>query len=60
MQVLLVDAFAEEPGKGNSAGVVLDATGLSDGQMQQIAAELGASETAFLQQLTPTRWQNRF
>ncbi|MFW6384672.1 MAG: PhzF family phenazine biosynthesis protein [Halodesulfurarchaeum sp.] len=47
-RVLLVDAFAEEPYAGNPAGVVLDAEGLSPGQMQTIAAEIGASETAFL------------
>ncbi|ALG81542.1 PhzF family phenazine biosynthesis protein [Halanaeroarchaeum sulfurireducens] len=45
---LLVDAFTDEPYSGNPAGVVPDADGLDDAQMQAIAAELGASETAFL------------
>lgn len=48
--VSLVDAFTDEPLTGNVAGVVPDAEGLTDSQMQQIAAELGASETAFLSQ----------
>ncbi len=47
-RVLLVDAFAAEPLTGNAAGVVPDAEGLSDDQMAAVAAELGASETAFL------------
>jgi len=44
----LVDAFTEEPLCGNAAGVVPDADGLTDEQMQAVARELGASETAFL------------
>jgi PhzF family phenazine biosynthesis protein len=44
----LVDAFTDEPLRGNAAGVVPDAAGLTDEQMQAVARELGASETAFL------------
>jgi trans-2,3-dihydro-3-hydroxyanthranilate isomerase len=44
----LVDAFAMSSYSGNVAGVVLDADGLSDRQMQHIAAEFNASETAFV------------
>jgi PhzF family phenazine biosynthesis protein len=47
-RALLVDAFAAEPLAGNPAGVVPDAEGLSDDQLAAVAAELGASETAFL------------
>ena len=47
-RALLVDAFTDEPLTGNPAGLVPAADGLSDAQMQAIAAELGASETAFL------------
>ncbi|MFC7020072.1 MULTISPECIES: PhzF family phenazine biosynthesis protein [Haloarcula] len=47
-QALLVDAFADEPMAGNPAGVVPDADGLADDQLQAIASELGASETAFV------------
>jgi len=49
-RVRLVDAFTEEPMAGNPAGVVTDATGLTDDQMGAIANELGASETAFVRQ----------
>ena len=38
------DAFTTEPGKGNPAGVVPDARGLSDEQMQKIAAWANYSE----------------
>jgi trans-2,3-dihydro-3-hydroxyanthranilate isomerase len=47
-RVAIVDAFAEEPIAGNAAGVVPDAEGLSDRQMQRIAGELAQSETAFV------------
>jgi trans-2,3-dihydro-3-hydroxyanthranilate isomerase len=44
----LVDAFTDEPYRGNPAGVVLDATGLDADAMRLIAREVGASETAFV------------
>jgi len=47
-RALLVDAFTTEPLSGNAAGVVPDADGLDAEQMRAIAAELGASETAFV------------
>jgi trans-2,3-dihydro-3-hydroxyanthranilate isomerase len=47
----LVDAFAEQPFRGNRAGVVFDADGLTPQQMQRMALEVGASETAFLSRL---------
>ncbi|MGA9120488.1 MAG: PhzF family phenazine biosynthesis protein [Bacteroidota bacterium] len=43
-----VDAFTDTPLTGNPAGVVLNADGLSEQQMQRIAFEVAASETAFL------------
>lgn len=46
--VLHMAAFAAEPGGGNPAGVVLDASSLTDAQMQQLAAELGYAESAFI------------
>ena len=48
IRVLQVDAFTDEPLTGNTAGVVPNADGLSDDQMQAIAAEMAVSETAFL------------
>jgi PhzF family phenazine biosynthesis protein len=43
-----IDSFTKERFKGNPAGVVVNADGLSDNQMQLIARELNNSETAFL------------
>ncbi|WP_216209888.1 PhzF family phenazine biosynthesis protein [Amycolatopsis aidingensis] len=48
MEILRYSAFSADPNGGNPAGVVLDATGASDGEMLRVAAELGYSETAFL------------
>lgn len=48
MQVYLIDAFTNSPGKGNRAGVVLDASGLTEVQMQEIARQVNVSETAFV------------
>ncbi|MFC6836550.1 PhzF family phenazine biosynthesis protein [Halomarina ordinaria] len=47
-RTLLVDAFTDEPLAGNAAGGVPDAEGLTADQMQRVARELNASETAFL------------
>jgi len=43
-----IDSFTKEQFKGNPAGVVVNADGLSDEQMQLIARELNNSETAFM------------
>jgi PhzF family phenazine biosynthesis protein len=43
-----VSAFTRTPGHGNRAGVVLDAAGLSEGEMQRLAAFVGAPETVFV------------
>lgn len=47
-ELLRYSAFTKDPAGGNPAGVVLDATGLSDEVMLAIAAKLGYSETAFV------------
>ncbi|MDJ0383010.1 PhzF family phenazine biosynthesis isomerase [Streptomyces sp. G-G2] len=47
-EILSYTAFSADPAGGNPAGVVLDATGLDDARMLEIAAGLGYSETAFL------------
>jgi PhzF family phenazine biosynthesis protein len=49
-EVLRYAAFADpqHPGGGNPAGIVPDAAGLTDERMQRIAAEVGYSETAFV------------
>lgn len=43
-----VDAFTETPLTGNPAGVVVDASGLTDTDMQVIAREMALPETAFI------------
>ena len=48
MRVLHFDAFSARPGRGNPAGVVLDAKGLSEAAMQAIARAVGFNETAFV------------
>ncbi|MBX9725506.1 MAG: PhzF family phenazine biosynthesis protein [Candidatus Obscuribacterales bacterium] len=48
MLAYLVDAFTSTRFEGNRAGVVFDADQLSRNEKQQIATEIGASETAFI------------
>lgn len=43
-----VDSFTKEKFSGNPAGVITNAQGLSEGDMQRIARELNNSETAFI------------
>lgn len=47
-RVYQVDSFTTERFHGNPAGVVPNADGLTDEQMQRIARELNNSETAFI------------
>ncbi len=51
-RIYQVDAFTQNRFEGNPAGVVPNADGLTDDQMQAIARELNNSETAFI--LSPT------
>lgn len=48
MELLRYTAFSDRPDGGNPAGVVLDASGLSDERMLEIAADVGYSESAFV------------
>lgn len=59
-EVLRLAAFTTVPDLGNPAGVVLDATGLADDDMQRIAAEVGYSETAFAWPLGAGRYRVRY
>ena len=47
VQIYFVDAFTNIIGQGNRAGVVLDANGMTDAQMQATAAFANVSETVF-------------
>ncbi|GAT63193.1 PhzF family isomerase [Paludibacter jiangxiensis] len=48
LTVYQIDSFTKEKFKGNPAGVVVNADGLSETEMLAIARELNNSETAFL------------
>lgn len=43
-----IDAFTRDKFSGNPAGVITNADGLTDCEMQKIARELNNSETAFI------------
>ena len=61
MKYYIVDAFTSEPFGGNPAGVVLlDSVFPADKLMQQVAAELRYSETAFVQRNGPTEFTVRY
>ncbi|MBF4511442.1 PhzF family phenazine biosynthesis protein [Plantibacter sp. VKM Ac-2885] len=47
-EILRLTAFAAEPGGGNPAGVVLDASALTDAEMQAVATKVAYPETAFV------------
>jgi PhzF family phenazine biosynthesis protein len=52
-EVLRYAAFPHGHAGGNPAGVVLEATGMTDEEMQSVAANVGFSETAFLFPASP-------
>jgi PhzF family phenazine biosynthesis protein len=58
--VLRLSAFTDTPEGGNPAGVVLDASALSDEEMLAIAADVGYSETAFLVARSPGVYDVRY
>ncbi|MEM9908980.1 MAG: PhzF family phenazine biosynthesis protein [Cyanobacteria bacterium P01_D01_bin.44] len=48
MEIIQVDAFTDQPFKGNPAAVCVTDGPMDEGLMQSIAAEMNLSETAFL------------
>lgn len=61
MRTFIVDAFTDEPFRGNPAGVCLVEADLTDGIMLRIAQELNLSETAFVRPLdAPGRYAIRY
>ncbi|MGG0262826.1 PhzF family phenazine biosynthesis isomerase [Bacillus mycoides] len=48
INVFHYDAFTNKPNMGNPAGVVLEADGLTEEDMQRIAEKVGFNETAFV------------
>jgi PhzF family phenazine biosynthesis protein len=59
-EVLCSTAFADGPGGGNPAGVVLDATGLDAAAMLAVAAEVGHPETVFVTAVDGDRFTVRY
>ncbi|WP_430534595.1 PhzF family phenazine biosynthesis isomerase [Listeria rocourtiae] len=47
LKIYHYDAFSNIPGKGNPAGVVIEADALTTEKMQEIAEKIGFNETAF-------------
>ncbi len=60
LPITVIDAFTDEPFKGNPAAVCVTDTPLSDKLMQNIAAEMNLSETAFLVPLATGVWSLRW
>lgn len=48
INVFHYDAFTNKPNKGNPAGIVLEADGLTEEEMQIIAEKVGYNETTFV------------
>lgn len=48
LTVYRYDAFTTVPHRGNPAGIVFDCDGLTDDDMQRIAAQIGFNETTFV------------
>jgi PhzF family phenazine biosynthesis protein len=60
VQIYTVDAFTQVPFKGNPAAVTILTDFLSDRLMQQIAAEINLSETAFAKEIEPNHFHLRW
>jgi PhzF family phenazine biosynthesis protein len=60
MKTYFVDAFTQEKFKGNPAAVCLPDTELNSETMQNIASEIGFSETAFVKKVSGNTYSIRF
>jgi PhzF family phenazine biosynthesis protein len=60
IKTYIVDAFTNEPFKGNPAGVCLLDSEIDSATMQAIASELNLSETAFLRQNSANEFSIRY
>jgi PhzF family phenazine biosynthesis protein len=58
--VLRLSAFTRDGAGGNPAGVVLDASSLSDADMLAVAADVGYSETVFVLDGPPVADRRRY
>jgi PhzF family phenazine biosynthesis protein len=60
VDIKLFDSFSDRLFGGNVAGVVAEAGGLDDGDMQKIACEIAAPVTGFASTLGPNEFDARF
>jgi PhzF family phenazine biosynthesis protein len=60
MKTFFVDSFTDQKFKGNPAAVCLTETELSNTTMQNIATEIGFSETAFIKKINGNIYSIRF
>src|SRR4030095_7617552 len=60
MRTFFVDSFTDQKFKGNPAAVCLTETELKNSTMQDIATEIGFSETAFIKKITGNTYSIRF
>ncbi len=60
MKTFFVDSFTDQKFKGNPAAVCLTETELKNSTMQDIATEIGFSETAFIMKITGNTYSIRF
>jgi PhzF family phenazine biosynthesis protein len=60
MKTYFVDAFTHQPFKGNPAAVCITEIALNDTTMQNIAMEIGFSETAFIRCISENNYSIRF
>jgi len=60
MKTFFVDSFTDQKFKGNPAAVCITEQAMEISAMQNIATEIGFSETAFIQHLSGNRYSIRF
>lgn len=60
MKTYFVDSFTNQKFKGNPAAVCLAETDLDNATMQNIATEIGFSETAFIKKIQESNYSIRF
>ena len=60
MKTFFVDSFTDQKFKGNPAAVCLTETELNNSTMQNIAIEIGFSETAFIKKIDSNTYSIRF
>jgi trans-2,3-dihydro-3-hydroxyanthranilate isomerase len=60
LPIMQIDAFTTKPYGGNPCAVVLEADGLSESAMQDIALEMNLSETAFVMSSNKADFRARY